>query len=88
MQSREQRNFSLQEVSGHNMSSQVDPMNVYLLANQKERVKKAFYVKSHKCQSKGLLNHCFSVSTFLAYFLHDVVSRVFNSVVGLVKQKP
>ena len=73
------------------MSSQVDPMNVYLLANPKERVKKAFYVKSHKCQSKGLLNHCFSVSTFLpflAYFLHDVVSRVFNSVVGLVKQKP
>ena len=47
-------------------------MNVYLLANQKERVKKAFYVKSHKCQSKGLLNHCFSISTFLAYFLHVV----------------
>ena len=74
------------------MSSQVDPMNVYLLAkaatHPKERVKKAFYVKSHKCQSKGLLNHCFSISTFLAYFLHDVVSRVFNSVVGLVKQKP
>ena len=54
-------------------------MNVYLLAkaatHPKERVKKAFYVKSHKCQSKGLFNHCFSVSTFLpflAYFLHVV----------------